>query len=189
MGEIPLYVPRGDFSATADIVPGSAIVGEPGAGAEVEVYFEGAILGQENMRTLADRATHAAGRMLEGYATSAARIVPRDTLLAVGTFDFHEGRIRLTGPDSERAVAAWLGTPRLDAGELAQSARGRHTAANAAAVPDIPVAVTRSLGEALIERAGIGHNHDGTWIDSTGRETSAIAEALTWALVAIASEA
>lgn len=60
--------------------------------------------------------------------------------------------------------------------------------AHAAAVPDVPVSVTRSLGEALIERAGIRRERDGTWIDSEGRRTSAIAEALTWALVAIASE-
>lgn len=93
MREIVLYVPSGGFQATADIARGSAIVGELRAGAaEVEVYFEGAIFGQENMRTLADRATHATGRMLERYATTAARIVPRDALLAVGTFDFREER-------------------------------------------------------------------------------------------------
>lgn len=138
------------------------------------------------MRTLADRATHAAGRMLERYATTAARIVPHDALVAVGTFDLHEGRIRLTGSDSERALAGWLGTPRLDPAELARGARGRRTAAHAAAVPDVPVAVTRSLGEALIERAGIRRERDGAWVDPGGRRTSAIAEALIWALVAIA---
>ena len=189
MREIVLYVPSGGYSSTADIVRGSAIVGELQAGAaEVEVYFEGAIFGQENMRTLADRATHAAERMLERYATTAARIVPRDALLAVGTFDFREGRIRLTGSDSERAVSAWLGTPQLDPAELVQGARGRRTAAHAAIVPDVPVTVTRSLGEALIERASIRRERDGTWVDVEGRRTSAIAEALTWALVAIASE-
>lgn len=187
MREIVLYVPSGGFQATADIARGSAIVGEPQpSGAEVEVYFEGAIFGQENMRTLADRATHAAGRMLERYATTAKRIVPRDALLAVGTFDFREGKITLTGWDSERAVAAWLGTPQLDSAELVQGARGRRTAAHAAIVPDVPVTVTHSLGEALIERAGIRRQRDGTWVDAEGRRTSAIAEALTWALVAIA---
>jgi len=76
------------------------------------------------MRTLADRATHAASRMLEGYTTSASRIVPRDALAAVGTFDFGEGRITLTGADSEGAVAAWLGTLRLDPAELALGNEG-----------------------------------------------------------------
>jgi hypothetical protein len=56
------------------------------------------------------------------------------------------------------------------------------------AVPDVPVAVTRSLGEALIERAGIRRERDGAWTDAEGRRTSAIAEALIWALVAIAQE-
>lgn len=185
--EVVLYVPSGGHPATAEIARGSAVVGEPRAGAEeVEIYFEGAIFGQENMRSLAERATHAAGRMLERHATRATQIVPRDALLAVGTFDFQEGRIRLTGSDSERVVAAWLGMPRLDPAELVQGAPGRRTAAHVAAVPDVPVTVTRSLGEALIERAGIRREGDGTWVDAKGRRTSAIAEALVWALVAIA---
>ena len=137
------------------------------------------------MRTLADRATHAAGRMLERYATTAARIVPRDALLAVGTFDFREGKIMLTGSDSERAVAAWLGTLRLDPAELAQGARGRRTAAHAG---DVSVTVNRSLAEALIERAGIARGADGAWVDAEERRTSAIAGALVWALVAIAEK-
>ena len=122
-GRLVLYVPRGGHPSTDDIARGSAIEGEPRAGAaEVEVYFEGALFGQENMRALADRATHAAGRMLERYATTAVRIVPCDALVAVGTFVFDQGRIRLTGPDSERALADWLGTPRLDPMELARGA-------------------------------------------------------------------
>jgi hypothetical protein len=190
MREIVLYIPRGGYPATADIAPGSAIVGEPQAGAaEIEVYFEGAIFGQENMRTLADRATHAAGRMLERYATSAARIVPRDALLAVGTFDFREGRITLTGADSERAVAAWLGTPQLDPAELAQGARQAARATDVAhLVPDVTVTVNRSLGEALIERAGIKCDREGLWVDGKERRTSEISEALIWALVAIAEK-
>jgi hypothetical protein len=189
--EIVLYVPAGGHRATAGIARGSAIVGEPRAGAEeVEVYFEGAVFGQENMRTLAERAKHAAARMLERYPTGAARVVPREALLAVGTFDFREGRIWLTGPDSEAAVAAWLGMPRLDPAELAERPRGRLRTPDAARpVPDVSVAVTRSLGEALIERAGVKRDCEGLWVDGEGRRTSAIAEALIWALVAIAEEA
>jgi hypothetical protein len=189
MREIVLFVPVGDHRATVDIARGSAIVGEPRAGAEVEVYFEGAIFGQQNMRTLADRATHAAGRMLERYATTAARIVPRDALLAVGTFDFRKGQITLTGADSERAVAAWLGTPRLDPAELAQTPGQRSTGPDVAQLaPDVAVTVNQSLGEALIERAGISRDGEDRWVDGEGRRTSAISEALIWALVLIAEE-
>ena len=188
--EIVLYVPVGGHRATADIARASAIVGEPRAGAEeVKVYFEGAVFGQVNMCTLAERAKHAAAQMLERCPTAAARVVPREALLAVGTFDFREGRIWLTGPDSEAAVAAWLGTPRLDPSELAERPRGWLRAPDAMPpVPDVSVAVTRSLGEALIERAGIERDAEGRWVAADGRHTSALNEALIWALVAIAEE-
>ncbi|HEY0391476.1 MAG TPA: hypothetical protein VGC63_07195 [Solirubrobacterales bacterium] len=55
-------------------------------------------------------------------------------------------------------------------------------------VPDVPVTVTHSLGEALIERAGIRRDRHGAWVGPDGRRTSAIAQALIWALVALASE-
>ena len=189
MREIVLYVPAGGHPATVRIARGSAIVGQPRAGSgEVGIYFEGAIFGQENMRSLADRATHAAGRMLERYPSAATLVVPRNALLAVGIFDFQEGRIALTGSDSERAVAAWLGTLRLDPAELVRGVPGWCPTTQAIAKADVSVAVSRSLGEALIERAGIRRGGGGIWIDLDGRRTSAIAEALTWALVAIASE-
>ena len=46
------------------------------------------------------------------------QVVPRDALSVVGTFSLREGRIMLTGPSSERAVAEWLGALRLDPAEL-----------------------------------------------------------------------
>jgi hypothetical protein len=97
--------------------------------------------------------------------------------------------IALTGSDSERTVADWLGTLRLDPAELEQQARGRPRARDVAhLVPDVSVAVTRSLAEALIERAGIEGDGEGEWFRGDGRHTSAISEALTWALVAIAAD-
>ena len=46
-----------------------ATAGQPRIGSdEVAIYFEGAIFGQQNMRTLAGQTTHAAGRMLEGVS-------------------------------------------------------------------------------------------------------------------------
>jgi hypothetical protein len=60
--------------------------------------------------------------------------------------------------------------------------------AHLAAKRNVSVVVNHSLGEALIERGGIRRERDGSWVDSDGRRTSAIAEALIWALVAMASE-
>jgi hypothetical protein len=60
--EIIVYLPTGGHEATAGIARGAAVVGQPRIGSdEVTIYFEGAIFGQQNMRTLADRAMHAAG--------------------------------------------------------------------------------------------------------------------------------
>lgn len=45
-------------------------------------------------------------------------MVPREALVVVGTFDLREGRIMVTGGQSERAVAAWIGVPHLCSAEL-----------------------------------------------------------------------
>lgn len=127
--EIVVYIPTGGHPATAGIARGSAIVGRPESGGElVRIYFEGALYGQVGMRTLADRARHAHGRFVERCPTSACRVVAREALVVVGTFEPRAGRIILTGPHSEAVVAAWLGVVRLDAEELQSGAardRGR----------------------------------------------------------------
>ncbi|MGE5527506.1 MAG: hypothetical protein ACM3Q9_02450 [Methanosarcina sp.] len=119
---IVLYVPAGRHPSIATIDSGSAIVGRPEADRDtVEVYFEGNRYRASNIRTLADRAHHACGRMLENYPTTAKETVPRDALIPVGVFDPEHRRIDLTGPESERAVADWIGAEGLDPAELITS--------------------------------------------------------------------
>jgi hypothetical protein len=192
ISETVVYVPAGGHPATQGIARGSAIVGLPNPGSdEVRIYFEGAIYGQSDMRTLADRVVHAFGRMLEDAPTTATRLVPRDALVAVGTFESRPGRIVLTGEQSAAAVASWLGVPVLDPAELrrGQPPRALSAAKAARLVPDIEVAVTRSLAIALVERAGLRCEGQ-RWIAPDGRHgsTSALQEALLWALVLIAEE-
>jgi hypothetical protein len=188
--EIVVYVPAGGHPATAGIARGSAIVGLPDPGAEeVRIYYEGAIIDQSEMVTLADHAVYACGRLRERYPTIAMRVVPRGALVAVGTFDEAGGRIILTGDQSAAAVATWLGVPTLDPAELRRSTLPRVDAAEPAArlAPDIKLAVNRGLAAALIGRAGF-LRESGGWIAPDGRRTSADAEALNWALVAIVAE-
>jgi len=188
--EIVVYVPAGGDPATAGIARGSAIVGVPDPGTEeVRIYFEGAVHDAVNMVTLADRAVHACGRMRERYPTIAKRVVPREALVAVGTFDEAGGRILLTGEQSASAVATWLGVPTLDPAELRRSTLPRMDAAELAArlVPDVSIAVDRGLAAALIRRAGM-RREDREWVAPDGRHTAADAEALNWALVTIAAE-
>jgi hypothetical protein len=190
--EIVVYLPTGSHRATADIVRGSAIVGQPRSGSdEVTIYFEGAIYDQQNVRTLADRAKHAAGRMVEEYPTTAMRVVPRDALVVVGTFDLREGRILLTGPHSERAVADWLGSPRLNPAELRPSTEHEATigrAAHAQVDSNFAAApVEPGLLRSLMERGGVRPDGE-EWVASDGRRTVAVGDALLWALESIARE-
>lgn len=177
--EIVLYLPTGGDPATADIVRGSAIVGRPRfRSAEVTVYFEGAIHDQVNVRTLADRASLAAGRMIERYRTVAGREVPCDALTAVGTFDLRGSRIILTGPHAERAVAEWLGMVRLNPAELRPSS---------GAIGAGMTTVDAGLLHELMQRGGVrAEGHE--WVASDGRRTSAIGDALLWALESIARD-
>lgn len=117
--EVVVYVPAAGHRATAGIVRGSAIVGRSDARREeVRIYYEGAIHGQSEMRTLAGRAVYACGRMADDYPTTAAMSVPGEVLVAVGTFDPSASEIVLTGEHSAAAVAEWLDMPRLDPAEL-----------------------------------------------------------------------
>lgn len=122
--EVVVYVPREGHSATTGIAPASGIVGVPEPGAErVLIYYEGAIRGQLGMQRLADRVNQAYGRLISRYPTVAFRVVAREALVAVGTFDPDSGEIALTGPESERDLAPWLGTEQVDRAELRRSGR------------------------------------------------------------------
>lgn len=106
--EAVVYVPTGEHPATSPIAAGSGIVGRPDGSALTEIYFEGAIYGQVNMTSLADRVASAYDRMAAEYPTAAKMIVPRDALVVVGIFFPRDGRVELTGPTSEAQVARWL---------------------------------------------------------------------------------
>ncbi|MBN9624211.1 MAG: hypothetical protein J0H06_14900 [Actinobacteria bacterium] len=187
--EIVVYLPAGGHPATEGIARGSAIVGVPEPGTEeVRIYSEDSLYGQSNMITLADRALVAYERLRDRAPTVTMRVVPRGALVTVGTFDEAAGRIILTGDQSAAAVATWLGVPTLDPAELRRSTPPQMDAAELAArlAPDIRADVNRGLAAALIRRAGF-RREGGEWIAPDDRRTSADAEALNWALVAIAA--
>ena len=78
------------------------------SGERVLCSIEGNKYGAENMRTLADRAMHAAGRLRTGYPTVAARAIPRSQIIPVGFYDEERGELHLDH-GREEAVAKWLG--------------------------------------------------------------------------------
>jgi hypothetical protein len=185
--EVVVYVPAAGHRAIAGIARGSAIVGQPDARREdVRIYYEGAVYEQSEMRTLADRAVYACGRMTDSYPTTAAMSVPRDALVAVGTFDPSAGEIVLTGEQSAAAVAEWLGMPQLDPTELRRGLEHPLTVRRLAE-PEITVVLNGDLALALIRRGGLRHE-GGEWVSPEGQRTAATAEAVLWALLRIAAE-
>lgn len=186
--EVVVYIPVAGHCATASIARGAAIVGRPNARrGEVRIYYEGAIHGQSEMRTLADRAVYACGRMVDNYPTAAAMSVPREALVAVGTFDPSSNEIVLTGDQSATAVAEWLDMSQLDPAELRRGLEHPLTVRRLAE-PEINVALNGDLALALIRRSGI-RREESEWVGPDGRRTAAVAEAVLWALLRIAAGA
>jgi hypothetical protein len=183
-----LYVPVGGDSRTAAIPRGAAIVGRPGLLCEeaVTVYFVDDVEPLVGLLTLADRAQCAGGRMLR-RATQSRLTVSREALLLVGAIDGDEGRITLTGPLAERAVADWLGVARLDRAELNATGRSPSGREVTRIETNAPAQLDPDSFGVLLRRAGI-RSEGGEWVSIGGRRTADAAEALVWALEVIAHE-
>lgn len=183
---IVLYVPAGGRS-TARIPRGSAVVGQPRCGApSIEVYFDGAESRRRGLRTLADRAVSASGRLLECAVFGGCLLVPPEALTVVGVVNFSTGQIELTGPHAKRAVADWLGTPQLEPAELRESGRTVPGPSDPSGPTWAPI--EPALVDALLKRAGVECEGEG-WRAPDGRRTTAVEDALTWALERIAQGA
>jgi hypothetical protein len=183
MRPIVLYVPAGSRS-TARIPRGSAVVAQPRCGAdEIEVYFEGAEPGWRGLRTFADRALSASGRLLERAVFGGCLLVPPTALTVVGVVNFPTGTIELTGPHSQRAVADWLGLPQLAPAELGESGSGvvgHELSWTSALEPE--------LLQSILKRGGVERDGE-DWCAPDGRRTTVVGDALVWALERIAQEA
>jgi hypothetical protein len=183
-----LYVPVGGHPLTVTIPRGAAIVGKPELPCEevLTVYFVDAVEPLAGMLTLADRALCAGGRILRN-ATQDRLILPRSALEVVGVIDGDEGRVTLTGPHSERAVADWLGSARLERAELSETGRsptGREVIRIETAAP---ARLDPASLQVLLRRGGVRAEGEG-WVVADGRCTLDTAEALVWALEVIARE-
>ena len=117
--KLAVFVPANTTVPIAALVAaGSAIVG-PAGSAEAEhvtVDYEGTIHGSANVKTYADRARLAAGRLAAHYPTVARSVVPRSELRQVGWFDPEHGIMLLD--DAKDALAPWLGGDAIDPKEL-----------------------------------------------------------------------
>lgn len=119
--KIAVFVPVNTTVPLAALVAaGSAIVGpaEYSEADQVTVYYEGNLYGAANVRTFADRARLAAGRLAERYPTIARAAVPSSALRQVGWFDPENGITLLDGVQGSESLSAWLGVEVIEEQEL-----------------------------------------------------------------------
>src|SRR5260370_32400141 len=110
-----LYVPHPESALSSKLARGSAIVGLPLATGEITIYYEGNVIGAENLERYRDKAVQAAGRMLyrypAGYPTRAREVVDSREVVEVGSIDTKTYRIDITAGLSD--LSWWI-----DSGDL-----------------------------------------------------------------------
>lgn len=107
---LSLYLPHPESRLSSDLAHGSAIVGLPLATGQIRIYYEGNVIGAENLKRYRDRAVQAAGRLLHnypnGYPTRAREDVDAREVVAIGVIDVETYRIDISvGPAD---VSWWI---------------------------------------------------------------------------------
>jgi hypothetical protein len=113
-----VYVPAPASPAMIGISRASAIVGLPEGRGEVRIYFQDDLHGAANLTTFAQRALVAYERLAGRASISTTRVVPRNALVAIGTYSSARQQVLLAGPASEAELLDWLGKDQLDLGDL-----------------------------------------------------------------------
>ena len=107
---LSLYVPHPESRLCNSLARGSAIVGLPLVTGEIRVYYEGNVIGAENLKRYRDRAVQAAGRMLHsypaGYPTRAREDVDPREVVEIGTIDAKTYRIDISVRPSD--LSWWI---------------------------------------------------------------------------------
>ena len=112
---LSLYVPHPESRLCTELAHGSAIVGLPLADGEIRIYYEGNVIGAQNLKRYRDKAAQAAGRMLHsypaGYPTRAREDVDPRELVEVGAIDAKTYRIDISAGPID--LSWWIDTDDL----------------------------------------------------------------------------
>jgi hypothetical protein len=96
---LTLYLPHPESRLCTDLAHGSAIVGLPLASGRVRIYYEGNVIGAENLKRFRDKAIQAATRMLYhypgGYPTRAREDVDAREVEEIGSIEAGTNRIQI----------------------------------------------------------------------------------------------
>jgi len=86
-----VYVPHPESRLCDELAKGSAIIGVPLATGQIRIYYEGNVIGADNLKRYRDRAAQAAGRLIHnyptGYPTRAREDVDPREVVEVGTIE------------------------------------------------------------------------------------------------------
>ena len=107
---LSLYVPHPESRLCSALARGSAIVGVPLATGQIRIYYEGNVIGAENLQRYRDKAAQAAGRLLHsypaGYPTRAREDVDPRELVEVGAIDAKTYRIDISARPTD--LSWWI---------------------------------------------------------------------------------
>ena len=107
---LSLYVPHPESRLCTTLARGSAIVGLPLATGEIRIYYEGNVIGAQNLKRYRDKAVQAAGRMLHsypaGYPTRAREDVDPREVVEVGAIDTRTHRIDISARPTD--LSWWI---------------------------------------------------------------------------------
>ncbi len=105
-----LYVPHPESRLCTALARGSAIVGLPLGTGQIRIYYEGNVIGAENLTSYRDKAVQAAGRMLhnypDGYPTRAREDVDPREVVEVGAIETKTYRIDISARPTD--VSWWI---------------------------------------------------------------------------------
>ena len=98
--QLTLYVPHPESRLSTELQRGSAIVGRPLATGQIRIYYEGNVIGAQNLKRYREKAVQAAGRMLHSYPTRARQDVDPREVVEVGVIDATSNGIEISaGPN------------------------------------------------------------------------------------------
>src|SRR5712691_11171294 len=105
-------MPHPESRLCTALARGSAIVGLPLATGQIRIYYEGNVIGAQNLKRYRDRAAHAAGRMVHsypaGYPTRAREDVDPREVVDIGAMDAMTYRIDTSATPTD--LSWWIDT-------------------------------------------------------------------------------
>ena len=107
---LSLYLPHPESRLCNSLARGSAIVGLPLATGQIRIYYEGNVIGAQNLGRYRDKAAQAAGRMLHsypaGYPTRAREDVDPREVVEIGAIDAKTYRIDISATPTD--LSWWI---------------------------------------------------------------------------------